>query len=201
MTRVSYTIKNEEGLHARPASDFCKAAGQFNSKITVIKDGKEYEAKSILNILCIGAVKGDVIEIKAEGDDEECHAGEDQNPAYACVVAVGEDRDGEHGVAGGHNQQTADDGGLIFLCAVGNHTARQTEHINQEIEHGINPAGGVVADAEFGAEKQQEHGVHNVVAEALAHVCYGCRDEAFGVVAARLYDVEYQQGYHHDEDT
>lgn len=71
MTRVSYTIKNEEGLHARPASDFCKAAGQFNSKITVIKDGKEYEAKSILNILCIGAVKGDVIEIKAEGDDEE----------------------------------------------------------------------------------------------------------------------------------
>lgn len=71
MVRVNYTIKNEEGLHARPASDFCKTAGKFKSKITVGKDGDEYEAKSILMVLCLGAVKGDTIEIKAEGEDEE----------------------------------------------------------------------------------------------------------------------------------
>ncbi len=71
MVQVSYTIKNEEGLHARPASDFCKTASGFKSKITVIKDGSEYEAKSILMVLCIGAVKGDTIEIRAEGDDEQ----------------------------------------------------------------------------------------------------------------------------------
>lgn len=71
MVKASYTIKNEEGLHARPATDFCKTAGQFESDITVIKDGEEFEAKSILMVLCIGAVKGDVIEIRAEGEDEK----------------------------------------------------------------------------------------------------------------------------------
>ena len=70
MVQVSYTIKNEEGLHARPASDFCKTAGKFKSHISVIKDGEEYDAKSILLVLCIGAEKGDTIEIKAEGEDE-----------------------------------------------------------------------------------------------------------------------------------
>ncbi len=71
MVQVSYEIKNEEGLHARPASDFCKTASRFKSSIAVIKDGEEFEAKSILMVLCIGAVKGDVIEIRAEGEDEK----------------------------------------------------------------------------------------------------------------------------------
>lgn len=71
MVRVKYTIKNEEGLHARPASDFCKTASRFKSKIRVIKDDEEYEAKSMLMVLCIGAVKGDEIEITAEGEDEQ----------------------------------------------------------------------------------------------------------------------------------
>ena len=71
MVRTKYTIKNEEGLHARPASDFCKTASKFKSKITVIKDGEEFEAKSILMVLCIGAVKGDEIELTADGEDEQ----------------------------------------------------------------------------------------------------------------------------------
>ena len=71
MVRVKYTIKNEEGLHARPASDFSKTASKFKSTIRVIKDGEEFEAKSILMVLCIGAVKGDEIEITAEGEDEQ----------------------------------------------------------------------------------------------------------------------------------
>lgn len=70
MVQVSYKIKNEEGLHARPASDFCKTASRFKSNIAVIKDGEEFEAKSILMVLCVGAVKGDVIEIRADGEDE-----------------------------------------------------------------------------------------------------------------------------------
>ena len=71
MVQVSYTIKNEEGLHARPASDFCKTANTFKSKIRVIKDGEEFEAKSILMVLCVGAAQGDTIEIRAEGEDEQ----------------------------------------------------------------------------------------------------------------------------------
>lgn len=70
MTSKSCTIKADEGLHARPASDFCKEASKFKSKIMIKKDGEEYEAKSILMVLCAGAAKGDVIEISAEGEDE-----------------------------------------------------------------------------------------------------------------------------------
>ena len=34
-------------------------------------DGEEFEAKSILMVLCVGAAKGDTIEIRAEGEDEQ----------------------------------------------------------------------------------------------------------------------------------
>lgn len=71
MVRVSYTIKNDEGLHARPATDFCSTAAKYKSKIRIIKDGEEFEAKSILMVLCVGAVKGDTIELMAEGPDEK----------------------------------------------------------------------------------------------------------------------------------
>ena len=71
MVSKKYTIKNEEGLHARPASDFCKAAGKFKSDITLIKDGEEFEAKSILMVLCAGAQCGDELKLRATGEDEE----------------------------------------------------------------------------------------------------------------------------------
>ena len=71
MLRVKYTIKNEEGLHARPAADFCNTAMRFKSTIRVVKDGEEFEAKSILMVLCVGAVQGDEIEITADGEDEK----------------------------------------------------------------------------------------------------------------------------------
>ena len=71
MLRVKYTIKNEEGLHARPAADFCNTAMRFKSTIRIIKDDEEFEAKSMLMVLCVGAVQGDEIEITADGEDEK----------------------------------------------------------------------------------------------------------------------------------
>lgn len=70
MVRTRYIIKSEEGLHARPATDFCNTAMRYKSTIRVIKDGEEFEAKSILMVLCVGAAQGDEIEITAEGPDE-----------------------------------------------------------------------------------------------------------------------------------
>ena len=71
MLKVSYTVKNQEGLHARPAALISKRASEFKSKITLIKDGEEYEAKSILMLMCIGAELGETIEISADGEDEK----------------------------------------------------------------------------------------------------------------------------------
>jgi phosphocarrier protein HPr len=69
MFKQEVTLQNETGLHARPASLFVKEASRFISEIKVFKEGKEYNAKSIMGILSMGAAKGDVISIQAEGDD------------------------------------------------------------------------------------------------------------------------------------
>ncbi len=70
MCEVEIVIMNEQGLHARPASIVAKKASKFLSHITIVKDGKEYNAKSIINILSMAASKGDKLKIVAHGDDE-----------------------------------------------------------------------------------------------------------------------------------
>ncbi len=64
-------IKNEVGLHARPASLFIQEACKYTSDIFVTKTGKTYNAKSIMSILSMGAKKGDEILIFANGEDEK----------------------------------------------------------------------------------------------------------------------------------
>lgn len=71
MIAKNYVIKNSIGLHARPAALFVKQAAEFQSTIKVIKDNKEADAKSIISIMALGAVKGAEITIKAEGLDSE----------------------------------------------------------------------------------------------------------------------------------
>lgn len=65
------TIMNKTGLHARPAADFVKTAKNFISRITVVCEGNEANAKSIISIMTLGAGQGKEITIKAEGADEE----------------------------------------------------------------------------------------------------------------------------------
>lgn len=65
------TIGPAEGLHARPAAIFVKEAKRYASEVKVVKDGREVNAKSSLQILTVGAKKGESITIRAEGDDAE----------------------------------------------------------------------------------------------------------------------------------
>jgi len=66
---VTLTINHPVGLHARPAALFVKTASQFKSTIKVRTDQKSANAKSILSVLTLGAVKGTVITLHAEGED------------------------------------------------------------------------------------------------------------------------------------
>ncbi|CAA7600106.1 Phosphotransferase system, HPr histidine phosphorylation site [Acididesulfobacillus acetoxydans] len=70
MLERQYTITNNQGLHARPASLLVQMASQSKSSVTLIKEGKEYNAKSVLGIMSVGAQKGDVISIRIDGPDE-----------------------------------------------------------------------------------------------------------------------------------
>lgn len=62
-------VKNESGMHARPASIFVKKANGFNSNIEIEAGGKKVNAKSIMGILSLGITKGNQISIIAEGED------------------------------------------------------------------------------------------------------------------------------------
>jgi len=63
-------IINRTGLHARPASELVKKAGQFDAKIEIIFEGKEVNAKSIMGVMSLGVTRDNEILIKADGEDE-----------------------------------------------------------------------------------------------------------------------------------
>lgn len=71
MYKAEIELKNETGLHARPASLFVKEATKYKSQISIVKRDKEYNGKSIMGILSIGAIKGDKLTVIAEGEDEK----------------------------------------------------------------------------------------------------------------------------------
>ena len=71
MYESAVKIKNEIGLHARPASLFIQEAIKFSSNIDVIKNEKVYNGKSIMSVLSMSAGKGEEIIIRANGEDEE----------------------------------------------------------------------------------------------------------------------------------
>lgn len=71
MVERQILLVNETGLHARPASMIVREASKYKSEIKIIKDEKEYNAKSIMSVLSMGAIKGDTIKIIAIGEDEK----------------------------------------------------------------------------------------------------------------------------------
>ena len=67
-------VINETGIHARPASVFVKTAQQFRSLVSirnVTNDDTYVNAKSIMMVLTQEMCKGDEVEVKAEGIDED----------------------------------------------------------------------------------------------------------------------------------
>lgn len=71
MYKVKVELTIETGLHARPASLLVKESSKYTADVKIVKDDKEYNAKSIMSILSMGALKGDKLTILAEGKDEK----------------------------------------------------------------------------------------------------------------------------------
>ncbi len=64
-------VKNQVGLHARPATFFIQKANEYKSAIWVEKEERRVNAKSLLGILSLGIVGGAKIRIIADGSDEQ----------------------------------------------------------------------------------------------------------------------------------
>ena len=71
MKELRMVVKNPTGLHTRPGTEFVKIAKGFESTITVTKDGKDANAKSLVKVMKLGISQGSEILISADGCDEE----------------------------------------------------------------------------------------------------------------------------------
>lgn len=64
-------VGSKSGLHARPAGVFVQRAKTFHSQITLSKNEKTVNAKSILSILSLGAEQGDQVVLTINGADAQ----------------------------------------------------------------------------------------------------------------------------------
>lgn len=70
MVSRNVTIRNSQGLHARPATFFIQKANSYKSSIWVEKGDRRVNAKSLLGVLSLAVTKGMEITLLAEGVDE-----------------------------------------------------------------------------------------------------------------------------------
>ena len=68
MVKEKVILKNETGLHARPAGELAKKAASYKCSIKL--NVKTVDAKSILGIMAAGIKYNTHIQIKCEGEDE-----------------------------------------------------------------------------------------------------------------------------------
>lgn len=70
MQKFSYVIKDEIGIHARPAGLLVKEAKKYESTIQIVKDSKSAAATKLMAVMGLGVKCGDTVEIEVEGPDE-----------------------------------------------------------------------------------------------------------------------------------
>lgn len=71
MVKFTFTVKDEMGLHARPAGLLVKEAAKCSSKVTLKKGEKTGDAKRIFNVMGLSVKGGEEVEIIVEGEKEQ----------------------------------------------------------------------------------------------------------------------------------
>jgi phosphocarrier protein HPr len=71
MSKKTFTVTADTGIHARPATLLVQAASKYSSDINLEFNNKKVNLKSIMGVMSLGIGKGAQIAISAEGSDEE----------------------------------------------------------------------------------------------------------------------------------
>ena len=71
MKEITVTVRNETGLHSRPADLFVRTAKLYASPISVSKGEKRADAKNIIKVILLNVSQGEEIRVVAEGEDAE----------------------------------------------------------------------------------------------------------------------------------
>lgn len=70
MKTFEYTVKDELGIHARPAGMLVKEVKNYKSKVTLNKGDKEVDASRLIAVMGMGVKNGDTVTVSIEGEDE-----------------------------------------------------------------------------------------------------------------------------------
>lgn len=81
------TLCNRLGLHARAASKLVNKASEFQCNVSMVRDDRRVNAKSIMGVLMLAAPLGTELLIECDGPDEQ--------QALESLVALVHDRFGE----------------------------------------------------------------------------------------------------------
>ena len=76
MKQFTYTIKDELGVHARPAGLLVKLAKKYASKVTIEKMAKTCDMRKLMAVMGLGIKQGETITVTVEGEDETVAAEE-----------------------------------------------------------------------------------------------------------------------------
>ena len=75
MKEFTYTIKDEIGIHARPAGNLVKLIKGFSSSVTIEKEGTPpVNGTALMKLMGLGVKCGETVKFRIEGDDEEAAA-------------------------------------------------------------------------------------------------------------------------------
>jgi phosphocarrier protein HPr len=87
MIKTSLTISNKLGLHARASAKLTKLAGTFQSDVFMTRNDRRVNAKSIMGVMMLAAGAGSLVELEADGRDEQA--------AVDAITALVNDKFGE----------------------------------------------------------------------------------------------------------
>ncbi|MCH2101811.1 MAG: HPr family phosphocarrier protein [Planctomycetes bacterium] len=65
------TVESPNGLHARPSHAVVALVTGFKAQVQLELNGRVADARSILGVMTLGAAKGDVVVVRADGPDAE----------------------------------------------------------------------------------------------------------------------------------
>lgn len=71
MLKETIIVGLESGLEARPAALFVQIASKYESHISILLTDKQVNAKSIMGMMSLGAIKGQEITLLVDGEDED----------------------------------------------------------------------------------------------------------------------------------
>ena len=70
MIKATVRINNKLGLHARASAKLSKLAGSFRSDVSLTRNGRLVNAKSIMGVMMLAAGLGSTVELETDGEDE-----------------------------------------------------------------------------------------------------------------------------------